>query len=185
MAGMGQSAESAMTTVDFEDAIQPLSGPLYRRALSLTRNGADAEDLVQETLLKAYRSFHTLGEDPRLLAWLTCIMRNAWINSHRASSRRPTEELSGDVDDLEGGRGAPSAEHVALHGVPSPALASALSALPESMRQTMYYFAVEGLSCREVATVMGVPPGTVMSRLHRSRRHLRDALHGALPCPDR
>lgn len=171
--------------IRFEHEVVPLTRELHRYAYAYTRNAADAEDLVQETLLKAFRAFDTLGGEYRLKAWLLCIMRNTWISRHRATLRRPAETLVGDLNDghIHGGpssSGTPSAEHLVLREMPEPQLVAALGALPESLRLTVYYVAVLGLSCHEVASVMGVPKGTVMSRMYRSRLHLRRSL-GAHP----
>jgi RNA polymerase sigma-70 factor (ECF subfamily) len=169
----------------FEHEVVPLTRELHRYAYAYTRNPADAEDLVQETLLRAFRAFDTLSGEYRLKAWLLCIMRNTWISRHRATLRRPTETLVGDLTDGHVHRGPSSsdthsAEHLALRDLPEPQLVAALVSLPESLRLTMYYVAVVGMSCHEVASVMGVPKGTVMSRLYRSRLHLRRSL-GAHP----
>lgn len=164
----------------FERAVLPLAGDLHRRAYAYTRNVADAEDLVQETLLRAFRAFDRLDEDPQLKAWLLCILRNAWISKHRASRSRPAESLIGILGDEQcdvAAPGASSAEHVVLRDMPDPRVRAALSALPDPVRLTVYYIAVVGLSCREVAAVMDVPEGTVMSRMHRGRLRLRRSLH--------
>ncbi|EJZ10863.1 sigma-70 family RNA polymerase sigma factor [Mycolicibacterium vaccae] len=170
---------------DFERQVMPLTPGLYRRAYSFTRNAADAEDLVQETLLKAYRGFHTLGPDPHVNAWLLCIMRNTWIARHRATRCRVSEQLVGDFGDSDAVTA--SAEHVVLQGISDSNLVDALASLPEPMRLAMYYTAVEGMSCREVAEIMSVPVGTVMSRLHRGRDRLRRSLTqpGTRPSPHR
>lgn len=178
-----ESGRSGAGIGDFELTVVPLTGDLYRRAYAYTRNAADAEDLVQETLFKAYRAFGTVGSDCRLNAWLLSIMRNTWISSYRATVRRPAETLVGDLTDgqLEAASGyasreALSAEHLALGDMASPEVVAALSALPEPLRLTLYYVAVLELTCHEVAAVMGVPKGTVMSRMYRGRRRLRRAL---------
>lgn len=165
---------------DFARAVLPLTGDLQRRAYAYTRNVADAEDLVQETLLRAYRAFDRLGSDPNLRAWLLCILRNVWISKYRSTQSRPVETLIGTFDDSQVGgaaRGTHSAEHLVLREMPDPKVRAALSALPDAVRLTVYYIAVVGLSCREVAALMGVPEGTVMSRMHRGRLRLRRSLH--------
>jgi RNA polymerase sigma-70 factor (ECF subfamily) len=168
----------------FEAAVLPLTDELYRRAYAYTRNASDAEDLVQETLLKAYRAFDALGENAHHKAWLLRILRNAWITAYRASQCRPAENLVGYFDDdrestlSARAHQAHSAEHIVLRDIPHPRLEAALSALPESVRLTVYYIAIEGMSHREVAGVMGVPKGTVMSRMHRGRHRLRHCLDG-------
>ncbi|MGB3484653.1 MAG: sigma-70 family RNA polymerase sigma factor [Mycobacterium sp.] len=167
---------------DFEREVMPLLADLRRRALAYTHNAADAEDLVQETLLKAYRAFATLGRDRYLKAWLLRIMRNTWINNYRAGLCRPTEALVGDLTDgnldivSQWSRHECSAEHIALRGMADPGTVAALSSLPEKVLLTVYYIAIVGLSYREVSTAMNVPPGTVMSRMHRGRLLLRRSL---------
>jgi RNA polymerase sigma-70 factor, ECF subfamily len=167
----------------FERDVLPLTGDLRWRAWSYTRNAADAEDLVQETLLKAFRAFDRFREDTHLRAWLVSIMRNTWISNHRTSQRRPTEVLSGDIADglldavaLPGTAHALSAEHQALRHVLDPELAEALQALSADIRETLYYVAVCGMSGREVAEVMGVPEATVLSRMYRARIKLRQSI---------
>lgn len=169
----------------FEHEVMPLVKDLHRAAYAYTRNAADAEDLVQETLLRAFRAFDSLTGEYRLKAWLLSIMRNTWISRYRATLRRPPETLTGDLHDghvdAKGfGPDSHSAEHIVLRDMPDPHVVDALEALPEPLRLTVYYVAVVGLSCHEVSTVMGVPKGTVMSRMYRSRLHLRRHL-GAHP----
>lgn len=174
---------SCSTGRDFTSEVMPLAGELYRRAYSYTRNAADAEDLLQDTLFRAYRAFHALREGSHVKAWLLRIMQNVWISRYRATRCRPAETLVGEwTDGHTDSASAPaishanSAENIALHSVVDPELIEALSALPEALRLTIYYVAVRGLTCREVAGVMGVPEGTVLSRLHRGRRQLRKTL---------
>jgi len=140
---------------------------LYRRALAYTKNDAHADDLVQETLLKAYKAFDKLRLETHLRAWLLCIMRNTWINNYRADLRRPVETLVGDIADGQldsvvphGSGHVLSAEHQALRHMLDPELAAALLTLSEDMRETVYYVAVLGMKCREEAELMGVPAGT-------------------------
>jgi RNA polymerase sigma-70 factor (ECF subfamily) len=167
----------------FEREVLALSGDLRRRAWLYTKNDADADDLVQETLLKAYRAFDRLREDTKMRGWLVCIMRNTWISNYRTTQRRPTEVLSGDFADgyLDSGvlpeaARAPSAEHHALSDVMNPELIAALQALPAEARKTIYYVAVCGMRSREAAEIMGIPEGTVLSRMHRIRIKLRESL---------
>ncbi|AKS34350.1 sigma-70 family RNA polymerase sigma factor [Mycolicibacterium goodii] len=168
---------------DFADEVKPLLTDLHRRAYAYARDNSDAEDLVQETLLRAYRAFDRLGENYQLMPWLLAIMRNTWISRYRAAKRRPSESLVGEFLDTHvdtASRGASgetwSAEDVALRTVSDPELVAALSDLPESLRLTMYYTAIVGMSCREVSMLMDIPKGTVMSRLHRGRHQMRRAL---------
>lgn len=192
-------AQDGQSRPDFEQEVMPLAADLLRRATAYTRNAADAEDLVQETLLKAYRGFDTFGQDRHLKAWLLRIMRNAWINNYRAGQCRPAESLVGDLTDgyldtaSRWSRHESSAEQLALRGVTDPGIVAALADLPENLRLTMYYVAIVGLSYREAAEAMRVPPGTVMSRMHRGRILLRRSLGAhrsqsgssgrAAPCP--
>jgi RNA polymerase sigma-70 factor (ECF subfamily) len=167
----------------FERDVLPFVDDLHRRARSYTRNAVDAEDLVQETLLKAFKAFDKFRGDTHLRAWLVCIMRNTWISNHRTSRRRPPEVLSGHVADghldavaLPRTAHALSAEHQALRHVLDPELVEALQALPADIRKTFYYVAVCGMASREAAEVMGIPEGTVLSRMHRARIKLRRSL---------
>ena len=159
---------------------------LYSAALRMTRNRADAEDLVQETYLKAYRSYGSFAEGTNLRAWLYRILTNTYINSYRAAQRRP--ELS-DVEDVEdlylykrlaGSGGADpgrSAEDEALDRFTDEDVKAALEALPEAFRMAVLLADVEGFSYKEISEITDVPIGTVMSRIHRGRRALQKALH--------
>jgi RNA polymerase sigma-70 factor, ECF subfamily len=167
----------------FERDVLPLAGDLHRRARSYTKNAADAEDLVQDTLLKAFRAFDQLRGETHLRAWLLCIMRNTWISNHRASQRRPAEILSGDIADghldavvTPTAAHAVSAEHQALRHELDPELVVALQALSADVRKTVYYVAIRGMGCREAAEILGIPEGTVLSRMHRTRIKLRQSL---------
>ncbi|NTY61897.1 sigma-70 family RNA polymerase sigma factor [Mycolicibacterium sphagni] len=128
----------------FERDILPLTAELYRRALGYTKNAADAEDLVQKTLLKAYNAFDRLRGDAYLKAWLLRIMRNTWISDHRARLRRPTENLVGEVDD--GTEHALSAENQVFRQLMDPDVRAALFSLSTEMRETLYWVAIEGMS---------------------------------------
>jgi RNA polymerase sigma-70 factor, ECF subfamily len=160
---------------------------LYSAALRMTRNPSDAEDLVQETYLKAYRAFGSFSEGTNLRAWLYRILTNTYINTYRAAKRRP--EIS-DVDDVEDlylyhrltpsgmnpGLGR-SAEDVALDSVTDDQVKAALESLPDAFRMAVLLADVEGFSYKEIADITDVPIGTVMSRIHRGRRALQKALH--------
>jgi RNA polymerase sigma-70 factor (ECF subfamily) len=179
----GHSATDDEMARKFEREVLALSGDLRRRAWSYTKNDADADDLVQETLLKAFRAFDRLREDTNLRGWLVCIMRNTWISNYRTAQRRPAEVLSGDFADGHLDSGAlpeaartSSAEHQALRHVMDPNLLAALLALPADTRKTIYYVAVCGMGSREAAEIMGIPEGTVLSRMHRFRIKLRESL---------
>jgi RNA polymerase sigma-70 factor (ECF subfamily) len=158
---------------------------LYSAALRMTRNAADAEDLVQETYLKAYRSFGTFTEGTNLRAWLYRILTNTYINSYRAARRRPEVADVEDVEDLylyhrltPDGRVDPgrSAEEVALESFTDDEVKAAIESLPASFRMAVLLADVEGFSYKEIAEITGVPIGTVMSRIHRGRRALQKAL---------
>jgi RNA polymerase sigma-70 factor, ECF subfamily len=163
----------------FSDVAMEFMPGLYSAALRMTRNRADAEDLVQETYLKAYRSFASFQEGTNLRAWLYRILTNTFINSYRAAQRRPEQADVEDVEDLylykrlagsggsEPGRSAEDDEDVK----------AALEALPENFRMAVLLADVEGFSYKEISEITDVPIGTVMSRIHRGRRALQKALH--------
>ena len=158
---------------------------LYSAALRMTRNPADAEDLVQETYLKAYRAFGSFEEGSNLKAWLYKILTNTFINAYRSRRRRPEVLDIEDVEDLYLYRrvGAPgaagfgeSAEDAALSRFTDDDVKHALESLPEQFRIAVYLADVEQFSYKEIADIMEVPVGTVMSRIHRGRRALQKAL---------
>lgn len=161
----------------------PLLDQLYGGALRMTRNPADAEDLVQETYAKAYQAFNSFSEGTNLKAWLYRIMTNTYINSYRKKKRQPTQQSSEDVTDHQllatsshESVGLESAEVEALKNLPNQRIAQAMNDLSEDYRMVVYYADVEGLAYKEIAEIMGTPLGTVMSRLHRGRKQLREAL---------
>jgi RNA polymerase sigma-70 factor (ECF subfamily) len=169
----------------FEEMTREYMPALYSHALRLTRNPSDAEDLVQETYLRAYRGFPTFGEGGNLRAWLFRIATNAYINVYRARQRRPEQRdldgmeewaLHGAIGGLEAAAAARTAEIEALDAMPDEDVKRALDELPEIFRQTVLLADVEGFSYREIAEITDVPIGTVMSRLHRGRRKLEEAL---------
>jgi RNA polymerase sigma-70 factor (ECF subfamily) len=156
---------------------------LHDRARRITRNAADAEDLVQETMLKAYAGFNTFTEGTNIRAWLYCIMTNTYINGLRRAQHRPSEYLTDQITDRQlaaqdrhSSRGSPSAELDALGALPNSELADALATLPVQFRIAIYYRDVVGLPYREIAEIMACREGTVMSRLHRGRQRLRSLL---------
>ena len=176
MANQAQFAELAMEYMP----------ALYSAALRMTRNPADAEDLVQETYLKAYRGFAGFSEGTNLKAWLYRILTNTYINSYRAGKRRPEIADVEDVEDLylyhrltpDGGRDlGRSAEDVALDSFTDDEVKAAIESLPEAFRMAVLLADVEGFSYKEIAEITDVPIGTVMSRIHRGRRALQKALH--------
>lgn len=154
---------------------------LVHNAVRLTRQRADAEDLVQETLLKAYVSFDRYSEGTHLKSWLSRIMTNAWIDKHRSSQRRPAELLNAAI--VESRRSfevfragsVESAEVQALQSLPSEA-ELALQTLPDGVREIVYYACIAEYRNTEIAALLGIPVGTVGSRLHRGKALLRDAL---------
>lgn len=169
----------------FEQEALPLLDQLYGGALRMTRNPADAEDLVQETYVKAFQAFDSFKEGTNLKAWLYRIMTNAYINTYRKKQRQPYQSSTEDVTDYQlletsshESTGLESAEVEALKNLPDQQIANAMNALSDEYRMVVYYADVEGLPYKEIAEIMGTPLGTVMSRLHRGRKQLRDALKG-------
>ncbi len=170
----------------FADQAMPLMDGLYSAALRMTRNPADAEDLVQETYLKAYRAFHTFQEGTNLKAWLYRILTNTYINTYRAKKRRPDETDLDEVDDLylyrrlgglEGATAGRSAEEELLDHLTSDEVKEALEALPEQFRMAVLLADVEGFAYKEIAEILDIPIGTVMSRLHRGRKAMQKQLY--------
>jgi RNA polymerase sigma-70 factor (ECF subfamily) len=169
----------------FAEQAMAYMGSLYSAALRMTRNPSDAEDLVQETYLKAYRAFGTFQEGTNLKSWLYKILTNTFINSYRAKRRRPAETELDDVEDLYlyrrlGGNQAAalgrSAEDLVLDRFTEFDVKAAVESLPEAFRLAVLLADVEGFSYKEIAEILEVPIGTVMSRLHRGRRALEKAL---------
>jgi len=170
----------------FADEAMQYAPQLYSGALRMTRNRADAEDLVQETYLKGYRSYASFTEGTNLRAWLFRIMTNTYINSYRAKQRRPDETDLGDVEDLylyknlgdvQHAAGNRSAEESLMDILPDDDVKQALEDLPDNFRLPVILADVEGFAYKEIAEMLDIPIGTVMSRLHRGRKAMQKALH--------
>ncbi|AMB57884.1 RNA polymerase subunit sigma [Microterricola viridarii] len=169
----------------FEEQALPFIDQLYGAALRMTKNPSDAQDLVQETFVKAFAAFKQFEQGTNLKAWLYRILTNTFINTYRKKQREP---FQGTIDELEdwqlGGAesrtasASRSAEAEAIDHLPDSAVKDALQSLPEDFRLAVYFADVEGFSYQEIADMMKTPIGTVMSRLHRGRRMLREMLAG-------
>ena len=186
---MSMTGETATPTDDaalrerFERDLMPLMSGIYGAALRMTRNPADAEDLVQDTYLRAYRGFAGFQEGTNLKAWLFRILTNSFISTYRKRQRQPQiVEGPDDIDewylfDKLGARNVEdSAESEVLDRIPDEAVKAALESLPENFRLPVLLADVEGFSYKEIAEIMQTPIGTVMSRLHRGRKALERAL---------
>lgn len=170
---------------NFERDAMPLAPQLYGAAVRMTRNPANAEDLVQETFLKAYRAYGTFEEGTNLKAWLYRILTNTFINNYRRDTRRPQETDLGELEDLylfrrlareTSATSSTSAEDQLLEGLVEEDIKQAIESLPENFRMVVLLADLEGFSYKEIADILEIPIGTVMSRLHRGRKALQVAL---------
>ena len=167
----------------FEEQALPYMDQLYAAAMRMTRNPADAADLVQETFVKAYAAFGQFKQGTNLKAWLYRIQTNTFINSYRKKQRDPYQGTIDELEDWQLGNAVSatattsrSAEAEAIDHLPDSAVKNALQSIPEDFRLAVYFADVEGFSYQEIADIMKTPVGTVMSRLHRGRRMLRELL---------
>ncbi|EEI15843.1 sigma-70 family RNA polymerase sigma factor [Corynebacterium lipophiloflavum] len=164
----------------FTEEAMPLLDQLYAGALRMTRNPQDAEDLVQETYLKAFNAFDSYKPGTNLKAWLYRIMTNSYINTYRKRQRRPLETSTEDMTDHQlyttsshDSTGLESAEVAALKVMPNSRISEAFDELNEDYRMVVYMADVEEMAYKEIAEALDIPLGTVMSRLHRGRKQLR------------
>ena len=167
------------------DAMQ-YAPQLFSTALRMTRNRSDAEDLVQETYIKGWRSFHTFQEGTNLRAWLFRIMTNTYINKYNAAKRKGTEVELDDVEELflykrlgsiDQSKLSSSAEDQMLNLFTDDEVKNALESLPEDFRIPVLLSDVDGFSYKEIAEMLEIPMGTVMSRLHRGRKAVQKMLY--------
>ncbi len=171
---------------DFAEQAMQYAPQLYSAAMRLTRNSADAEDLVQDTYLRAWRSFSTFQEGTNLRAWLYRILTNSFINKYRAKQRRPDETGMDNIEDLylykrlsslDSALGNRSAEDTLFEMFTDDEVKTALEELPENFRMPVLLADVEGFHYKEIAEMLDIPVGTVMSRLHRGRKAMHKLLY--------
>jgi len=179
--------DSATTArhAQFVDQAMAFADQLYAAAMRLAGNPSDAADLVQETYLKAYQAFDRFEQGTNLKAWLYRILTNTFINLYRKRQRAGIQDGLDDLEEWQLGEASSltqtatrSAEAEAIDRMPDAAVREALQSLTEERRLVIYLADVEGMSYQEIADIMGTPVGTVMSRLHRGRRELRELLAG-------
>jgi len=168
----------------FQEEALPILDSLYAGALRMTRNPADAEDLVQETMLRAYRAFARFEAGTNLKAWLFRILTNAYINTYRKKQREPQKISQDEIQDFDLYRElkdhdpdiSRTPEDIVLDGLVDSDIIEAIDDLPEQFRMAVVLSDVEGFSYAEMAEILDVPLGTVMSRLHRGRKALQKRL---------
>ncbi len=167
----------------FAREAEPLFDVLMRGARRLTRSQADADDLLQDTLLHAYAGFHTFHEGSNLKAWLFRILYNRWVSAYRSKQRRPSEISVDEITERDLAHSAArlpagprSAEAEVLDALPDSEIKAAMDALPEGFRTAVYYADVQGYTFAQTAAILDIPHGTVMSRVSRGRQRLRIAL---------
>jgi RNA polymerase sigma-70 factor, ECF subfamily len=180
-----QAPDQARLRELFEEQALPFIDQLYGAAMRMTRNPADAQDLVQETFVKAFGAFRSFQQGTNLKAWLYRILTNTYINSYRKKQRDPYKSSTDDLEEWQLGeaqsttsasRTSRSAEAEAIDHLPDSTVKDALQSISEDFRLAVYLADVEGFSYQEIADIMHTPVGTVMSRLHRGRRLLRERL---------
>ena len=179
----GTSESDTDLAARFAREAEPLFDVLSRGARRLTRSDADAEDLLQDTLLHAYAGFRTFRADTNLKAWLFRILYNRWVSTYHCKQRRPVEVSVDEITERDLASSAArlpsglrSAEAEFLDALPGSEIKEALDALPEGFRAAVYYADVQGYTLAETAAILGIPHGTVMSRASRGRQRLRVAL---------
>jgi RNA polymerase sigma-70 factor, ECF subfamily len=176
-------ANDGEVSVRFQTDVIPLLKPLYHHAVRLTGNHIDAEDLVQDTIMKAYAGLRSFEQGTNLQGWLFRIMTNAHIDAYRRQQRRPAEYPISQFNELLLANAAHSwptgqrpAEEQALDRLGDSEIRAAMQTLPEQFRLAIYYADVEGFGYKEIADLMRTTVGTVLTRLHRGRRLLRRIL---------
>lgn len=177
------SSPEQVTRELFVEQAMPLIDSLYGHAMNLTRNPSDANDLVQETYMKAFAAFSSFEQGTNIKAWLHRILKNTFINAYRKAQSRPFEGALDELEEWQIGdaesrtaTGSRSAEAEAIDHLPASSVKDALQSIPEEFRMAVFLADVEGYSYQEIADIMETPTGTVMSRLHRGRRLLREML---------